>query len=145
MRRALIPARALGLALCLTACGPAAPPFQVEVTDASVRPTRPGVPHSAAYFDLKNTGSATAQLTGATADGVQAVELHRTVAADGVARMEPVDGVTLAPGASAAFAPGGLHVMLIGVERALAEGDTFGLALVFDSGDTVQVAAPVSR
>ena len=76
---------------------------------------------------------------------MRAVELHRTVAADGVARMEPVDGVTLAPGASASFAPGGLHVMLIGVERALAEGDTFGLALVFDSGDTVRVVAPVSR
>ena len=138
MRRALL--LLAGLAI---GCGPDAPPFQVEVADARARPTRPGAPHSAAYFTLENTGSAAVRLVGVEAEGVRAVELHRTVAAGGVARMEPVDGVDLAPGDAAAFAPGGLHVMLIGVERTLAPGDTLALALAFASGDTVRVAAPV--
>ena len=140
MRRAWL---LLLLAGFVAACGPPVPPFRVEVDDARVRPTRPGSLHSAAYFSLENTGSVAVRLVGATAEGVRAVELHRTVAAGGVARMEPVDGVDLAPGAAAAFAPGGLHVMLIGVERTLAPGDTLALALAFASGDTVRVAAPV--
>ena len=132
----------LALALSLGGCD-APPPFQVEVADPHARPTRPGAAHSAAYFVLQNTGAEPTRLVGAAADGVRAVELHRTVAAGGVARMEPVDGVDLAPGESAAFQAGGLHVMLIGVERSLAPGDTLPLALAFASGDTVQVTASV--
>ena len=137
--------RALFLALALSACRPAPPPFQIDVTDAVARPTRPGAPHSAAYFALANAGSAPARLVGATAEGVRVVELHRTVAAGGVARMERVEGVDLAPGEAVSFAPGGLHLMLVGVDGPLADGDTLALALAFASGDTVHVAVPVGR
>jgi hypothetical protein len=55
--------------------------------------------------------------------------------------------VTIAPGATLAMAPGGMHLMLVGMRRAVAEGDTVDVVLRFTRGagaaDSLPVRLPV--
>ena len=50
--------------------------------------------------------------------------------------------LALPAGATVQIKPGGLHIMLLGLKRALAPGESFPLVLVFAAAGTVTV--PVS-
>lgn len=122
-------------------------PAAIEVEGGWVRATIGGSKVTAAYFTLINRDE--------TADRLLRVEvapeaaartmLHRTVIQDGIAKMEHARDVMLPPGASVAFAPGGLHVMLMGLARPLEEGDEFELTLVFERAAPRTVMLPVRR
>ncbi|RME79647.1 MAG: copper chaperone PCu(A)C, partial [Chloroflexi bacterium] len=46
--------------------------------------------------------------------------------------MKPVEKIVIPAGESAVLQPGGLHVMLIGLQRELKKGDSFTLTLRFE-------------
>jgi len=139
-------------ALALAACEPApdAEPTEVPVTDLVVEDAwaRPadtsGVDHSAAYFTLRNGTAEPVRLVSARTDVARVTEIHLSFEENGVMRMRPmVDGVEVAPGEVVAFEPGGYHIMLIDLQRPLAEGDRFPLTLAFDGLDERTVEAEV--
>jgi copper(I)-binding protein len=84
------------------------------------------------------------QITGARATGAREVSLHRTVREGDRVRMDAVGTLRLAPGERVELAPGGLHLMLMGLEQMPAEGASLRLCLVEASGETC-VDAPVRR
>ena len=53
---------------------------------------------------------------------------------DGVMKMREVEGLELKPGDMITFAPGGYHIMLIGLKAPLKVGDSFPLTLTFQVG-----------
>lgn len=113
----------------------------VKVEGAWARPAASG--NGAAYLTLENAGGVADRLTSAAAPVAGAVEFHtHAIDAQGVARMRPVTGVDLPAGGSAAFAPGAMHVMLVGLTGPLQDGQTFPLTLNFAHAGavTVQVA-----
>lgn len=120
-----------------------APDEAVLVSDARVRPTRAGSANTAAYMTLRNANTTEVRLVGVRAANVEAVELHETVTDGSVARMRPVDGVVIPSESQVDFAPGGYHVMLIGVEGDLAPGQAVPLTLVFADGPPQTVEATV--
>jgi periplasmic copper chaperone A len=68
-----------------------------------------------------------------------------TITADGVMQMRKVEGgLPIDPGASLVFAPGGTHLMLLGLEDALNAGEQLLLTLEFDRAGPVDVLVPVS-
>jgi len=102
--------------------------------------------NTAVYMKLTNSGRESLRITGAASDVASVVELHETtMTPDFVMQMRPVQGgVEVPPRESIEFSPGGLHVMLLGLSRALNEGDQFTLELVVDGLDQpVQVTVPV--
>ena len=117
----------------------------LEVREAWVAEAPPGARVQAAYMQLRNGGSAPLTVTAATSPAFASVELHRTVQEGGVARMEKLSGLALAPGESVSLAPGGLHLMLIAPRQRLSEGEAVPLALHLDSGAAVSVEAVVRR
>ncbi|MEN8167219.1 MAG: copper chaperone PCu(A)C [Pseudomonadota bacterium] len=56
--------------------------------------------------------------------------------------MEKVD---LPAGEAVKLEPGGLHVMLIGLERQLSSGEDVEITLVFGDGSRSTLTAPVKR
>lgn len=88
---------------------------------------------SAAYMTI--CSAASDRLTGARIDGVAAVELHiSAMNADNVASMARAsDGIALSAGEPVALAPGGTHIMLIGVENGLAAGGFATITLEFEN------------
>ena len=100
--------------------------------------------NGAAYMVIRNRGSEPDRLLGARTGEAQAAELHgTTVTAEGVARMRPAEAVEIPPGGEAKLAPGGLHVMLVGLGSPLVEGTSFPMTLVFERAGEVEVKVMV--
>ncbi|MBX3031679.1 MAG: copper chaperone PCu(A)C [Chloroflexi bacterium] len=99
----------------------------------------------AAFMVLVNDGPTDDALVAVTSPVAVSAELHRTAAdAGGVMSMMPVAAIPIPAGGSTELAPGGYHVMLIGLREPLAAGSMVPLALTFESGHVLEVAATVS-
>lgn len=106
----------------------------LEITDAWVRALPPGQPATAAYLTVTNPGAEAVTVEAASADRAKRVEMHDTREVDGMLRMRQQASVTIPAGGELRFAPGGLHLMLLGLEQMPREGESVRLCL--HSGDT---------
>ena len=94
---------------------------------------------AAGYMTIRNAGTQADSLIGIRADG-PAAGLHETREEGGVARMAPVATIEIPGGGEVAFAPGGLHVMFVGVDAAaLRAGAKLDATLVFEGAGEVPV------
>ena len=120
--------RLLGLAIAVFVLPAVAqPPITVEAP--WVRAAPPTASMNAGYLTLHNATDTPIRVVGAQSPQFARVEFHASTLHDGVAHMAPVDGVTVPANGSVAFAPGGLHLMLIAPTQAFAEGDKVILRL----------------
>lgn len=107
---------------------------------------------SAIYMTITNNGATAVEIVGGSTDVAETVEIHETTTEitfeDGkisqVMRMEAVDALSVAPGASVELKPGGLHMMLIGLTRAIEEGDSFAFTLQLSTGEQLVIDVPVT-
>jgi hypothetical protein len=100
--------------------------------------------NGAVYMTLKNEGSDDDALVAAETDVARAVELHQTTIGEGdVMKMQPVPTIPIPAGGSVKLEPGGLHVMLIGLQKELAMGDKINLTLKFEKAEPVTIEAEV--
>lgn len=137
MKYAFLFPLAAALALPLAGCGESAqapnPAGEPAVSAGRlILPAVSGNP-GAAYFTLKNDSAEPASLAGASIQGSAKAELHETEGGS----MRHLTNITLGPGATAAFEPGGKHVMVFGLSKSLKAGDTTQLTLFFSGGKTV--------
>jgi periplasmic copper chaperone A len=118
---------------------------RIRVGDAWVRPTIGQGRVTAAYMTITNDGDDD-MLKSAQSPKAKSVELHETnMTADGVMQMREVkDGLPIGTGASLALAPGGTHLMIMGLEEGLAVGGTLALTLEFANAGPIDVVVPVS-
>ncbi|HEY8426713.1 MAG TPA: copper chaperone PCu(A)C, partial [Limnochordales bacterium] len=98
---------------------------------------------SAVYMTLINHGSQPIRVVGARTPVAHAAELHETRIEGMVAKMMPVDAIEVPPGGQVRLQPGGFHIMLVGVNRALQPGDRVPLTLLLDDGSELVVEAVV--
>lgn len=105
----------------------------------------PQAPAAAVYFTLRNIGAKPDTLLSASTPRASETMLHRSMDSNGVTSMQSAEeGVKIAPGATVAFKPGGLHIMLMGIKTALKEGDHFPLTLHFAHAGKVTVEVTVA-
>jgi len=143
MRKLLIVVWACAMTLAGSAVADEAPSARLTVMDAWSRatPARTGV----AYLTVFNHGSAMHRLLGAETPVAERAELHTHTMRDGVMRMRRIEAVEVHPGEPAVFAPGGNHVMLIGLKEPLKQGDRFSLTLRFEQAGEITVEVPVLK
>ena len=99
----------------------------------------------AVFLRIRNEGTAPDRLIAAEApDIAERVELHVHEQDGDVMRMRKVDGIEIAPGGTAEFAPGHAHLMLIALTRRLVEGNRFTLFLIFARAGLVEVEVGVA-
>ena len=115
----------------------------MTVDDPYVREVPPGSPATAAFMTLHNSSDSTVRLISADNSIAEHTELHNHVELDGVMQMRQIEAIEVPAGGSTTLAPGGLHLMLIGLPSPVSEGDQVGLSLTFDNGDTLELDAPV--
>ena len=143
MRKTLLP---LLTALPLLIAAGDAPSITVDHPWA--RPSAGAAKTGAAYFTITDQGAADT-LTAATTPVAATAEVHETINDNGTMKMRPVPGgLALTPGKPVRLAPGGYHVMLMGLKAPLKSGDTFPLTLTFAHAApqtvTVKVETPKS-
>ena len=112
---------------------------RLKVERAWIRAAPPGATMLAGYAVLHNSGDAPVIVHGASSPDFAAVSLHETIEVDAVERMQAVEQVEVAPGASVTFAPGGKHFMLMRPSRSLASGAAVTIHL--DTNDSTGVDA----
>jgi len=110
-----------------------------------IRAAPPTARATAAYFELENRTAETLRVTGVRCDLGETSEIHESVTEGGVMSMRPRPVVAVAPGESISFAPGALHVMLIGLKRPAATGQTARLTLLLDGAPPVEAILEVRQ
>ena len=132
----------LSLALAVALAGPAAAQTKagdLTISGAVIRATAPGVPNTAGYMTIANAGSADDTLLSASCACAARIEMHLSHVMDGKAMMMP-SGPVLAPARrTVSFAPGGYHLMIMGVKGGLKDGSTQTVTLKFQKAGTVAV------
>ena len=118
---------------------------EVAAVDAFVRAIPEGQKNSAVFMVLKNQGSTDHALVGARSEAARIVELHTHINEGGMMKMRRIERIEVTAGASTVLEPGGLHVMLIDLERSINEGDEVTVELEFEDGSTLQVTAPARK
>jgi copper(I)-binding protein len=141
---------AAGLAAALALCPFAAAAEHLEglhVHDAYVRTMGRAGGSGAVFMVIHNNSETDDRLIAAASDAAEAVELHTHVSgADGVMQMVAVpEGFPIPAGGFHALERGGDHVMLLGLTRALGDGDIVTLTLTFESGTVLTVEALVDN
>jgi copper(I)-binding protein len=96
------------------------------------------------YLSMMAMGGAD-RLLGAQTPIAEKIELHESYQSEGVSRMRPVEAIPVAAGGTVTLAPGGLHMMLIGLRQALKPGDSFPLTLRFEKAGTVETTVKVGN
>jgi copper(I)-binding protein len=117
----------------------------VELLDVWVRALPPSQTNTAAYLTVANHSDLATSIVGASADVADKVEIHTTREIDGYMRMEQLADLPLAARKSVTLAPGGTHLMLLGLARMPAVGETVRLCLELDPGGEVCTAAQVRK
>jgi copper(I)-binding protein len=109
------------------------------------RETPPAAIMGAGYLTVKNSGTEADTLIAVETSGAQKVEMHQSTVENGVAKMRPVTGVEIPAGGEVALAPGGYHLMLVGLKEALAEGMRIPATLTFAKAGKIDVELAVEN
>ena len=116
----------------------------VAIRNAWVREAHPKASANAGYMTLVNPGSEDLTLVKVESRAFGRVEFHEMAMVDGIMRMRELPQMVIPAGGQARFEPGGKHLMLIGPQQHLKEGETAELTLTFASGGTQTVSVPVA-
>jgi periplasmic copper chaperone A len=139
MKRLLV--SMLASILLISACSPGT---GIEVSKAWMRPAALGG-NGAAYFLIQNRSDSADELTGASSDVAQTLELHESKMDGDVMQMQHAASVPIEENTSLEFEPGGWHVMLIGLNKDLKAGDEIQMTLHFRDHDDITVTVPVQE
>jgi periplasmic copper chaperone A len=143
----------IALIFVLSACATPSSARQdppIEVTNAWVR-TVGGMgnmsstgSNTALFMTIKNNSRVADKLLSVESDVAQMVQIHLSeMDANGVSSMHEVDGVDIPAGGTTELKPGSYHVMIMGLQRDLKEGDKVTFTLTFQNAGKVMIEAPV--
>lgn len=131
----------LVITLSLPACASPAPTVQtgpIEVTNAWVRISGgmdsmgDSASTAALFMNIQNNGAAADTLLKVESDVADMVQIHLSkIDANGVASMNEVAGVEIPAGGMLELKTGSYHVMLMGLNQNLKEGDQVTFTLTF--------------
>lgn len=97
------------------------------------RATPPGGTSGAIYGELTNMGQKTWYLKSVGLEHAKHVMIHRTVLEDGMMKMKHAS-VSIPPGETVRFEPGGLHIMVMGLAEPLIKGCLYDVTLHWGNG-----------
>ena len=142
-------------ALSLAACNPSKPAkapaaetptatAAVTATDAWCRPSPNGAKAGGCYVTL--TAATDDRLMGGSTPRAGSLQVHEMKTENGMMKMaELTAGLPLPAGQAVALAPGGNHLMLIGLTAPLVAGETVPLTFQFASAPAITVQAQVRQ
>ena len=115
-------------------------------SEIQLRATVAGMPSSAAYLKITNNGVLDDRLIAVKATIAKRVEIHSMEMDNAVMRMRIVDGgLAIAAGDSVTLAPGGSHIMLMGLTTDLAPGTQHEIILVFEKAGAIKLNGTAKR
>ena len=127
----------------LSSCGKPSP--SVQISENWVRATEDGQDVGAAYMTLTSNTDTT--LTSVESSVSDSIEIHSMTMDNGVMKMRMLDELALKAGKPTELAPGGYHLMLFDLKKALKAGEEVSFTLHFKDAQgketVVNVNSPI--
>jgi len=118
----------------------------LEIGHPYARATPPNAPVSGGYLTIRNTGDEADRLISGEAEFADRVEIHEMKMENDVMKMrELADGLEIPAGGEVELKPGGYHVMFIGLDGQMAEGESRTATLTFEKAGSIEVEFSVEN
>lgn len=115
----------------------------LQIIDPYARATPPNMKNSAVFMTLKNSTKQDKAIVKASSNVAKFVELHTHDMKNGVMTMYEIPEINVLANQTTVLKPGGLHIMLIELNKALNIDDSIELNLEFSDGTTQSLNVPV--
>ena len=117
----------------------------ILVIDAFARASATPNPMSgAAYISVQNNSAEADRLVAISAVGVGSIMLHETVMTGDVSKMNETAAQNIPPQGALTMKPGGLHLMLMEMEKPLRKGESLTVVLTFEKAGALEVVVPIA-
>ncbi len=116
----------------------------INLSAPFTRATLPNAPVGGGFVSIENIGTIADRLVSASSPAADVVQIHEMAMEGDVMKMRQLtDGLEIPAGETVTLAPGGLHLMFLGLKQAFVEGQTVPVTLVFEQAGSVELALPV--
>ena len=116
---------------------------EIQIRHPWSRATAPGAKVAAGYMELRNSGTRPDRLLSAETPVAKRVEMHVTQRDGEVMRMRQVQSFEVPARERYEMRPGGSHLMLVDIVRALKKGERFPMKLRFERAGEIEVQVEV--
>ena len=116
---------------------------EIEIKDAYVRASPPGIPNTAAFMEIINHTNKDISLIKVNTAISKAAELHTHDMKDGIMKMYQVPEIVIAAKGKTVLKPGGFHIMIIGLNQALKEDQKVTLEMGFSNEESITIEMPI--
>ncbi|NQZ79877.1 MAG: copper chaperone PCu(A)C [Colwellia sp.] len=110
-----------------------------------IRLLPPTVMHTAAYVTIDNSSNKPDTLLNVTSTVVNSLSVHQTKNVDGMMKMLSADNLQIPAHGKITLAPGGYHIMLMGLESSLVENQEITMTFEFKNAGEIEVVFPVVK
>lgn len=133
-----------GILALITA--PVAAMDSLTTSEVQIRATAPGMTATGGYLTIHNHSAKADRLLGVAADFAAKAEIHTMLHENGVMKMRALpNGIEIPAGGVVRLAPGGVHLMLMGLTKTMEPGASLEVELTFASGMILRLPAHVKR
>ena len=116
----------------------------LEISQGWIRATLPGQPAAGGFLTTDNKRNEDDRLLSASSPLTAVTQVHEMKMDGDVMKMaELADGLEIPAGGKVEFRPGGFHIMFMGLEKQVMEGETVKVTLTFEKAGDVEVELPV--
>lgn len=117
----------------------------IEITAPFIRATLPNAPVAGGFLTLTNTGTEDDRLLDVTSAIAKDGQIHEMAMEGDVMKMRQLtEGLVIPAGETVALEPGGYHLMFMGLNQPLVEGETVSVTLTFEKADEITIDLPVA-
>lgn len=117
----------------------------LQISGAFTRATLPAAKVGGGYLTIENRSATPDRLLGGTSEAVETVQIHQMTMEGDVMKMGRAEGgLEIPAGEAVTLAPGGYHLMMIGLRNPLVEGECVEVTLQFEQAGDVSVMLKVS-
>ena len=116
----------------------------LEIGHPWARATAPTAPAGGGFLKVTNTGTVPDRLISARSTAAKQVQIHEMKMDGNIMRMRELEqGLEIPAGATVTLAPGGLHLMLMGLVAPFEKGARVPVTLVFEKAGSIDVELAV--
>lgn len=117
----------------------------LEIGNPWTRATPPTALAGGGYMTITNKGTTADRLVSVKSPAAGMTQVHEMKMDGNVMRMRELEGgLAIPPGATVTLAPGGFHLMLMGLKTPLKQGEKVPVTLVFEKAGTIDVELAIA-
>ncbi len=111
---------------------------KMEIQDATIRSTPPGMNMSVIFFKVLNHTSEPIKLVMAEGLFAKKFELHNMEMLQGKMIMRPVTSILINSNSSTELKSGGFHIMVFDILKPIKKGEIYNIKLIFDNEKIIE-------